>query len=179
MACSQFNPDLPFETAPEKVEWLLSWEANLFNDLCLQRSCSTVCLPGNTVNSEGCKTCLNTAFCNNTLSCVQCLGDESPITFEKTYGCTVDSGLPVGVIVGIVLGAVVGVLLLTVLIIYLLYITNKLPLKTRLWIDNWGKQEPKQSRQEKEDFYIISIGKPGEWGGNTGDPTPMPNMKKI
>lgn len=166
MACATYNPDLPVETKDQQAAWLFAWDSILLNDSCLQRSCALDCLPGNQVNDEGCKDCLKQAGCSTSLGCANCLG-SGDITFDRAYGCTF-GGLSAGEIVGIVLGTLAAVILLAISVIALLYVTNKLPVKWKLWIDTKVLRKKKKDERiyaEKEEQQFDS-GK-GSWGGGT------------
>lgn len=140
MACAAFNPNLPHDTVIEEAVWLRQWNTNLLNSNCLQNSCGHACLPGNAFNSTGCTSCLKAASCNQTLDCINCVGINTN-NFTDIYNCTVPPGMSIGIIIGIVLGCLLGVLLLVIIIFIILYKTNKLPIKTRLWIDSFGKHD--------------------------------------
>jgi hypothetical protein len=140
MSCAPFNPNLPFETPIEQAVWLTRWTTNLLNSTCLQSACGHACLPGNSFTGDSCRACLKTAQCNQTLNCINCVGLDTN-NFTEVYNCTVAPGLSVGEILGITLGCILGTLLIIFLVFLILYKMNKLPIKTKLWIDNIGKHD--------------------------------------
>jgi len=172
MACSQFNPRLPLTPtvsitkADRQLAWLGAWEANLLNDACMQSSCGQVCLGGNEVISKTCKACLNSADCQRTLSCLNCIDENQ--SFSHVYNCTVAPGLSTGELVGIIVGSIVGVVLLIVLIMLILYKTDRLPIKTRLWVDSIGKSDPKPTQEDWIEMERASRPHTGKWGSDTG-----------
>jgi len=160
MSCAPFDPNLPFQTTLEKAVWLTRWTTNLLNSSCLQTSCGHACLPGNSFSSDSCRSCLKQAKCDQTLFCINCVGLDTN-DFTQVYQCTHAPGLSLGEIIGIVVASVVGALLIVFLVMLILYKLNKLPIRTKLWIDRIGKQEnltrPNETeiiQQTSRDFLI-------------------------
>jgi hypothetical protein len=172
MACSQYNPDLPHNTAEQQQNWLKAWEANLLNDPCLQRSCGHICLGGDDITSMACMACLEAADCPEPLACSECIDRDQ--NYQSVFDCTFPPGLSTGELLGIILGTVFGSLLLIALIFFILYKTDKLPVRTRLWIDNIGKKDHKISKKERKEFIHDSKPDHGQWGGNTGPTSRKP-----
>jgi hypothetical protein len=136
MACASFNPNLPIDTPLDEAVWLRQFDSNILNSQCLQNSCGHACLPGNSLNSPGCTSCLQSAGCTQTLQCINCIGIDTD-NFTQVYNCTVPPQLSPGIIVAIVIACILGLFLFIVLLFFILYKLKKLPVKTQLWIDRY------------------------------------------
>jgi len=141
MSCLIFAPFLNDVTTPaEQTVWLQQWTSNVLNGSCLNSSCGPVCLKPNALMSSACQTCLKNAGCVSTLQCLNCVGNNLN-DFNTVFDCTFLPAWPWWQIFVVVLGTLFGLLLLFVLIVIVLYETNRLSMRNRLWVDSLSKRE--------------------------------------
>jgi membrane protein insertase Oxa1/YidC/SpoIIIJ len=75
--------------------------------------------------------------------------------FTQVYNCTHGVTLSFGEIFAIVIGVIVGILLIVFLVILILYTLNKLPTKTKLWIDRIRQKEAATVYSDEEEKQMI------------------------
>lgn len=123
MACSEFNPDLPYGSATEKVAYIQKFLNNLSDD-CGPHGCDNVCATN--PDTDECFLCITRAVLQRCPSdkasteCKACLQSTlSNASFDGLVGCV--SGPPSGslssaAIAGIVVGVLVAVIAIMVFV---------------------------------------------------------------
>lgn len=105
MACSEFNPNLPTDTAEQQAQYEIQLLVNIAEGC--NATCDSSCT--DLVSAEGIATCsaclanVDLTACAST-ACTDCLNNAT--TFQDTENCVEESGLTTRYIVGIVVGAV-------------------------------------------------------------------------